>query len=110
MHTEDIYLAELKGMMGEAHLPQLGLSIRWEATKEKHAKIAFDPVSGKSVDLSAQKVVEGHVSLGVIKATEGQCSMPVDVETYRAVSKEVKQETTSWARQRMQKTCRESKT
>lgn len=38
-------------ILDEAHLPHLGLPVRWASTEEQHTKILIDVTTGQRIDL-----------------------------------------------------------
>jgi hypothetical protein len=68
-------------IVDEAHLPHLGLPVKWDATKEKHQRIAFDPEKNVSIDLDSGKKTKTKESpVGFIKATKGTSLVPATKE------------------------------
>lgn len=64
-------------IMEEAHLPKLGLPVRWDKTKEKHALIAFDPETNQVIDVTNGRTKKSKISpIGFIESTKSHMPMP----------------------------------
>lgn len=64
-------------IMEEAHLPNLGLPVRWSTTKEKHARIAFNAETNEIIDIATGKTKKHQGSpIGFIESTSGNTPMP----------------------------------
>ena len=58
-------------------MPNLGLPVRWDTTQQKHTRIAFDPDTNTTVDITTMKAVEHKCSpVGFIYSTKGKTPMP----------------------------------
>lgn len=67
----------VRDVVDAAHLPHLALPVQWDTTQEKHAKIAFDPTSKTTVNISTgKKTMDDSNSVGFIMATKGRNPMP----------------------------------
>ena len=64
-------------IMGEAHLPILGLPVRWEMTKKRNIRLAFNPATNATVDIdSGQSKKLKSSPIGFIESTPGKTPMP----------------------------------
>lgn len=61
----------------EAHFPKLGLPVRWETTKKRNVKLAFDPRTNTTIDIDTGQSKKLKSSpIGFIESTKGKTSMP----------------------------------
>jgi len=64
-------------IMEEAHLPKLGLPVRWSATEERHTRIAFNPETNETIDIDTGKRKKHQGSpVGFIESTKGKTPIP----------------------------------
>ncbi len=64
-------------LVDEAHLPSLGLPVRWEITAEKRKRIAFDPASLICTEIETNQSKKHKSSpIGFIDGTRGKQLMP----------------------------------
>lgn len=63
-------------VIDDAHLPHLGLPVRWDITKEKHAKVAFNPITGETIDIDTGRRSKNPNAVGFITATKNKNPMP----------------------------------
>jgi hypothetical protein len=64
-------------IMGEAHLPTLGLPVRWESTQKRNMRIAFDPSNTTTIDIDTGQSKKLKSSpIGFIDSTKGKNPIP----------------------------------
>lgn len=64
-------------IMDEANLPNLGLPVKWDTTKEKHALTAFNPDTNEKITIHTGKSTKTKGSpIGFIESTKGKTPMP----------------------------------
>ncbi len=75
-----------------AHLPKLGLPVRWDTTQKEHQKIVFDPETKETITIKTEKTTKPKKPpVGFIMSTTGYNPMP-GTETPAAVRYERFQE------------------
>lgn len=62
-------------LFDQAHLPKLGLPVKWPATVEEHTRIFVDPTTGESFSIDTGKRLSSS-PIGFIKASRGKHCMP----------------------------------
>lgn len=71
-------------IIDEAHLPKLGLPVKWEQTQGKHQLTVFNPETMETIEIlrdeegiaTEKKRKHAHSPVGFITSTSGQNSMP----------------------------------
>jgi hypothetical protein len=67
----------IEDFIDEAHLPYLGLPVKWLTTEKKYTKIAFNPETNEAIDITTLKVTQYKTSpVGFVIATKGKHTMP----------------------------------
>jgi len=68
-------------ILDEAHLPRLGLPVRWASTKEQHTKILIDITTNQRIFLRKTPAVHrASVPIDFITSTPGTHPMPGTIQ------------------------------
>lgn len=71
----------VEDILDEAHLPRLGLPVRWLNTEEQHTKILIDVITNKRIDLrKTPAVYRANAPIDFITSTPGTHPMPGTIQ------------------------------